>query len=256
MDFINPFTLTGKTIVITGASSGIGRQCAITCNQMGAKVILIGRREEKLKETLSLLKNGDNLYFVFDVTNFSEIETIVSEIVSKVGLIHGLIHSAGMEVMLPLSAMRPKDYLQIFELNVIAGFEFARILSKKKYLHSLGGSFVFISSIMGSLGDIAHTGYCSSKGAINAGVKAMALELASKKIRVNSISPGQLLDTEMSLKMFSNYTDQKKDEHLSSYPLGFGKSADVANVSIFLLSEASSWITGTNLIVDGGYSAK
>jgi len=252
----NPFSLKGKNVLITGASSGIGRQCAIICNLMGAKVILIGRRKEKLIETIGLLPSGNNIYYSFDITNYQEIESIVADAVANTGPIHGFIHSAGIELTLPLSVTRPTHYQELFATNVIAGFEFAKILSKKKYAAQGGGSFVFISSVMGSLGEVAHSAYCSSKGALIAGSKALALELVEKKIRVNCISPAQIEGTEMTKKMLKNSIEQNDIKKFEKHPLGYGKTEDVAYGCIYLLSDASKWITGTNLIIDGGYSAK
>ena len=252
----NPFSLEGKTVLITGASSGIGQQCAISCNQMGARLILIARRKEKLIETIGKLHPNNNLYYSFDVTNYPDIELIIADAVKKAGPIHGFIHSAGIEFTLPLSVTKPTHYQELFATNVIAGFEFAKVLSKKKYADQKGGSFVYISSVMGFLGEIAHSAYCSSKGALIAGTKAMALELASKKIRVNCVSPAQIEGTEMTLKMFESSSEQNKRDILSMHSLGYGKTEDVAYGCIYLLSDASKWVTGTNLIIDGGYSAK
>lgn len=251
----NPFSLENKNIVITGASSGIGRQCAISCSLMGANIVLIARNEERLKETYNHLDKGNHLSFSQDITEYDKIESIISEAVSKLGKIHGFVHSAGIEVTLPLKMMRPEDYEKIFAINVIAGFEFARIISKKKYLNDNGTSFVFISSIMGLLGQSGKVGYCSSKGALIAGVKAMALELANKNTRVNCISPA-IVETDMTKKLFENISEDSKNEIIKMHPMGFGKPEDVANACIYLLSDASKWVTGTNLIVDGGYSAK
>lgn len=252
----NPFSLKGKNVLITGASSGIGRQCAISCNQMGAQVILIGRRKEKLIETIGLLSAGNNLYYSFDVTDYQEIESVIADAVEQIGPVHGFIHSAGKELTLPLSVTKPTHYQELFATNVISGFEFAKILSKKKFASQEGGSFVFISSVMGSLGEVAHSAYCCSKGALIAGTKALALELTIKKIRVNCISPGQIEGTEMTKKMFENSSEQNNKNKFEMHPFGYGKTEDIANGCIYLLSDSSKWITGTNLIIDGGYSAK
>lgn len=256
MEELSPFSLVGKNVLITGASSGIGRQCAISCCQMGASVILIGRRKEKLAETVGLLPICNNLCYEFDVTNYLKIESLIADAITKTGLINGFIHSAGIEFTLPLSHTKPTHYQKLFATNVVAGFEFAKILSKKRYLDPKGGSFVFISSIMGFLGEVAHSAYCSSKGALIAGTKALALELVEKKIRVNCVSPAQIEGTEMTIKMLENSSEQNKTIKIGMHPLGYGKTIDVANGCIYLLSEASAWVTGTNLIIDGGYSSK
>jgi NAD(P)-dependent dehydrogenase (short-subunit alcohol dehydrogenase family) len=253
---MNPFTLEGKNILITGASSGIGRRCAICCAQMGANVVLVGRRKEKLAETIRMVESPGKLFYSLDITNYKEIEGMIDDAVGKTGPINGFIHSAGIELILPLSVTKPAHYQELFATNVIAGFEFARILSKKKYAAPEGSSFVFISSVMGFLGEVAHSAYCSSKGAIIAGVKALALELAEKKIRVNCVSPAQIEGTEMTMKMRESLNDQNKKDIFSMHPLGYGNTDDVAYGCIYLLSDASKWVTGTNLIIDGGYSAK
>ena len=187
----NPFSLKGKNIIITGASSGIGRQCAISCSQMGANVILIARNEKRLKETYNKLERGEHLYFSQDITEYDKIESIINDAVSKVGKIHGFIHSAGIEMTLPLRVLSPTKFEEIYSINVISAFNIARIISKKKYI-SENASFVFISSIMAQLGQPGKIGYCSSKGALTAGAKAMALELANKHIRINSVLPGMV----------------------------------------------------------------
>jgi NAD(P)-dependent dehydrogenase (short-subunit alcohol dehydrogenase family) len=253
---MNPFTLEGKKILITGASSGIGKQCAISCSQMGAIVILIGRNEEKLIKTMALLSKGDHQYYVFDVTNYPEIESIVKEAVDKTGKISGFIYSAGIEIPMPLNVTQPEHYEALFATNVIAGFEFAKILSKKKYSDESGSSFVFIASIMSTVGDSSLSGYSASKGAIVAGIRSIALELANKKIRVNAISPAQISDTKMTSNKFSLLNKEDIDKIYDRHPLGLGSAEDVANGCVYLLSDASKWITGTNLIIDGGYSAK
>jgi len=156
---------------------------------------------------------------------------------------------------LPLKMMKPEYYEKLFSTNVISGFEIAKIMSKRNYLDNYGASFVFISSIMGILGQSGKVGYCSSKGALISGMKAMALELYSKNIRVNCVSPA-IVETDMTKKLFENISEDSKNEISKMHPMGFGKPEDVANACIYLLSDASKWVTGTNLIVDGGYSAR
>jgi len=249
------FDLDNKNIIVTGASSGIGRQCAITFSQLGANVILIARNKERLKEAFSKLEKRNHLIIPQDITEYIELEEVIDNTVHKVGKISGFVHSAGIEMTLPLRNMQSSYYEEIFSVNVIAGFELARIISKKKYINKEGANFVFISSVMGMLGQAGKVGYCSSKGALISGAKAMALELAKKNIRVNCILPG-VVETEMSNEMFQSLPDESKKEIINMHPLGLGQSEDIANACVFLLSDASRWITGTNLIVDGGYSAK
>jgi len=248
-------SLKGKNIIITGASSGIGKHCAITCSKLGANVVLVARNRQRLEETYNSLEKGTHLIFSQDITEYNEIENIVINSVERIGKISGFLHSAGIEMTLPLRAMKSSYYENMFSVNVIAGFELARIISKKKYLNENGASFVFIASIMGLLGQSGKIGYCSSKGALLSGVKAMALELSEKNIRANCVLPG-VVKTPMSKRMLEKLPEEARQSVNDMHPLGLGNPQDVANACAFLLSDAARWITGTNLIVDGGYSAR
>jgi len=246
--------LKNKNIIITGASSGIGRQCAITFSKLGANIILIARNKERLKDTLNKLEKGNHLIVPQNITEYDKLEEVVNIAVDKIGRISGFVHSAGIEMTLPLRSMTPSYYEDMFAINVISGLELARIISKKKYLDKNGASFVFISSVMGILGQLGKIGYCSSKGSLISGVKAMALELAFKKIRVNCILPG-VVETEMSNEMFQKLSEESKKNIVDMHPLGLGKPEDIAYACVYLLSDSARWVTGTNLIIDGGYSA-
>ncbi len=247
--------LQAKNILITGASSGIGRTCAILASKHGATVNLIGRNKDRLLDTFQQLDKGNHQFYIFDVTNFNDIENLVDGIVSKTGKINGFIHSAGVEATIPIQAMNIEKYQNIYSVNVIAAFEIARILSKKKYANENGGSYVFISSVMGLVGQKGKVAYCSSKSALIGGSKALALELAIKKIRINCILPG-LVKTEMTNAMLASLPENSVNEIIKKHPLGIGEPEDIANASLFLLSDGSKWITGTNLIIDGGYTAE
>ena len=249
------FDLKNKNIIVTGASSGIGRQCAITFSQLGANVILIARNKERLKDTFDKLEKGNHLIISQDITEYDKLEQIIKYSVEKIGRISGFVYSAGIEMTLPLRSMQPSYYEKMFSINVITGFELAKIISKTEYINKDWASFVFISSVMGILGQPGKIAYCSSKGALISGIKAMALELAKKNIRVNCILPG-VVETEMSNEMFQRLSEESKKEIIDMHPLGLGKPEDIADACAFLLSDASRWITGTNLIVDGGYSAR
>lgn len=247
--------LNKKNILVSGASSGIGRRSAILASNVGANVILIGRNTERLKETYEKLGFGNHLYYTQDITKYNKIEELIRDSVSKIGKISGFIHSAGIEATVPLRSMNTETYETLYSVNVISAFEIVRILTKKKYYDSSGTSIVFISSIMGLVGQKGKVGYCSSKSALIGGTKAMALELAPKNIRVNCILPG-IIQTDMTNKMFEILPESSKKEIIKAHPLGLGRPEDVATACLFLLSDLSKWITGTNLIIDGGYSAK
>lgn len=254
---MNPdqFSLKGKNILITGASSGIGRECAITCNMLGANIIMVALEEDKLNLTLDSLPNGNNLSYHQDITKFEEIEKIISDAVGKLGKISGFIHSAGIEMTLPLNVIKPENYLRAYAVNVISAFEISKRISHKKNINEAGASFVFIASIMSDFGQAGKIGYCSSKGALVSGARAMALELVPKKIRVNCISPAVVM-TEMSQQLFDSIPEDAKNEILKMHPMGTGLPSDIANGCAFLLSDAARWITGINLHIDGGYGAR
>jgi len=249
------FSLNNKTILITGASSGIGRQTAIDCSHRGANLILLGRRKEELEKTHNLLSKGNHSLFVCDITTYGSLEAVISKGVEYSGKIYGFVHCAGIEATVPINNMRPENYDMFYSANVISAFEIVKIISKKKYLSPEGTSIVLISSIMGLLGQPGKTAYCSSKGALISGCKALALELAYKGIRVNCILPA-IVQTEMTNELFKNLSDESVNAIIKMHPLGLGSPEDVSNACIFLLSKASRWITGSNLIVDGGYSAQ
>jgi NAD(P)-dependent dehydrogenase (short-subunit alcohol dehydrogenase family) len=251
--FNHPFSLTGKHIVITGASSGIGRQCAIACSQLGANVTLVARSKERLMETSEHLLPGNHRHYALDITEYDRVEPLISEIIQTSGKISGFIHSAGIESTLPFKATKPNTLKKIFETNVVAGFEWARILTDKKFAAVEGGSIIFIASVMGLVGKPGLIAYSSSKGALIAGCKSMALELAAKNIRVNCISPG-MVKTEMMNAVFDSLSEQAVDNIIKAHPLGLGQPTDVAWACTYLLSDAARWITGSNLVIDGGYS--
>jgi NAD(P)-dependent dehydrogenase (short-subunit alcohol dehydrogenase family) len=245
--------LKGKTIFITGASSGIGRACAVKAAQLGANVVLVARNHERLKQTLDVLVGDHHICFSCDVTSSDHLEKVVRQAAEK-GKISGFIHSAGIEATIPLRNMNRGKYEEIFSVNVLAAFEIARLLSKKKYLDPGGSSFIFIGSVMGMLGEPGKVAYSSAKAALIGGTKSMAIELAPKNIRVNCIMPG-VVETEMSAKFFQTIPEHSKQEIIKKHPLGLGQPEDIAHLCMFLLSAAARWITGSAIPIDGGYSS-
>lgn len=257
----DPFSLQGKNILITGSSSGIGRACALECARRGANLLLLGRSMDKLKETLVCI--GDSVpdggitasINALDLSEgIDDLPSVIDSFVSMNGRFDGFIHSAGIEKTMPLASMRGSDYSKIFSINVIAGFEIAKLISKRKNSNDRA-SFVFIASITSITGRKGIVGYSASKGALVSGSRTIALELADRGIRANCISPGTIL-TPLMVKYLETLTQDEKEKRLDGYPLGIGTPEDVAYASIYLLSDASRWITGQNLIIDGGYTAK
>ena len=242
-----PFDLTGKTILVTGASSGIGRQTCISIANMGGKIIASGRNEERLKETITMLPEDNHKMFKADLTKTSEIE----EMVNDLDKISGVVHCAGIVKLLPMK-FYTKEYLREFnEINYEAPVLLTKTLHKKRKILN-NSSIIFISSIISQIGKIGQGLYAGTKGALVAITKVLALELAAKNIRVNCISPG-LVKT----PLLDDLTSRKEiEKNIKMHPLGLGTPEDVANACVYLLSDASRWITGTNLIIDGGYCAQ
>jgi NAD(P)-dependent dehydrogenase (short-subunit alcohol dehydrogenase family) len=247
-------TLKGKNIFITGASSGIGRACALKAAGLGANVALVARNRENLEQTLASLPGDTHGCFPCDVTESDRLEEVVRQAVNKLGTISGFIHSAGIEATIPLRNMNRGKFEEIFSVNVVAAFEIARLLSNKKYLDPGGSSFIFIGSVMGLLGEPGKVAYGSSKAALIGGTRSMALEVAPKNIRVNCIMPG-LVETPMSAKLLQTIPENARQEIIKKHPLGLGQPDDIAHLCMFLLSDVSRWITGSALPIDGGYSA-
>ena len=246
----NPFSLEGKHILITGASSGIGQACAEYCSKMGARVTLSGRDEDRLAAVLHTMDGDGHIIVPGDVGDHSNVGIIVSKSVKENGPLNGFIHSAGIELVLPLKLMTSEHYNRIYSVNVFAAFEFARYLAKKGNYNEAGCSLVFIASVAGIKGEAVKVGYSSSKAALINGVKSIAKELAPKGIRANCISPAVCL-TKMSKAFLAKLDDANRMEIESKHPLGFGHPEDVAYSCIYLLSDTSQWITGSNLHVDG-----
>jgi NAD(P)-dependent dehydrogenase (short-subunit alcohol dehydrogenase family) len=251
----NTFSLLHKTIVVTGASSGIGRQCALTLNQMGAFVILIGRSEERLLETASMLSNNNYTILATDITDYTSTAEKLEKVLETKKQVDGIVHAAGISTTLPLRNITPEKLHPFFETNVYAAINITKLLTKSKYVNPEGMSIVFIASVMGVVGELGKTTYSLTKGALVAGTKSLALELANKNIRVNCVLPG-VVETPMSANAVYSQNEEAYTKIKSYHPLGLGKPEDVANACVYLLSPASRWVTGTNLVVDGGYTAR
>ncbi|MBI9035333.1 MAG: SDR family oxidoreductase [Bacteroidales bacterium] len=240
------FSLKDKTIFITGASSGIGKQTAISASLHGALVIITGRNEQRLKETFDLLHGQGHQMIVADLTDESELDKMISEL----PLINGLVHSAGITNHTPVHFIKQKHIDQMFTINYQVPVLLSGKLIKKKKM-AAQGSIVFLSSIATKYPYFGGAMYGSSKSAIEAYSRVLALELAPKAIRSNCLSPS-FVKGPMVEQAGATISKEVLDNFEKVMPLGFGEPADVANTIIFFLSEASKWITGTNLILGGG----
>ena len=244
----NPFSLESKTILVTGASSGIGRAIAVECSKMGASVILTARNEARLQETLSQMQGGNHSIIIADLNNKSDLLFLIE----KTPALDGLVNCAGQLKTLPFQFTNFDLLTDIMNVNFTAPtLMSAQLVKDKKFKKN--SSIVFISSISGVVcAGRGNSMYSASKGAVNGIMKNMALDLAPKGIRVNSVNPAMvethIFDAEV-------ITPEQFEEDKKHYPLKrYGKPEEIAYAVVYLLSDASQWITGTNLIIDGGYT--
>lgn len=250
---MNILNLSGKNIIVTGASSGLGRTTSIVLSQLGANVCLIGRDLTRLKETANQMIGDKNLIIPFDLCKFDEYKNMFDQIKSHFGLLHGLIHFAGINKMLPLKIMKISQIKEIVEINLYSFLELTKFFTQKTIVSPDGASIIAVSSTASLKGVPAFTSYSASKAAINGAVRCLACELASKKIRVNSIAPGYI-ETEMNLKLKASLSQENYEQIVKSHPLGIGKPEDVAYLAAFLLNDAARWITGITIPIDGGFT--
>lgn len=254
MEHYNPFSLAGKTVIVTGASSGIGRQCAIDFSRMGARVVLIARSEDRLRQTLAEMEGEGNLMLCADLTDFASIPALVEGVVQTVEKVDGLVNCAGISTTLPLKLMPAEKLDEFFKANVYSAIELTREVAKVKHCNT-GASIIFFSSIMGCVGESGKSLYSMTKGALIAAARSLACEFARRQIRVNCVSPGAILTPINEKLPHMADLEQRKaleDKHL----LGLGQTSDISSACIYLLSDAARWVTGQNLIVDGGYTAR
>ena len=245
----------GKKVIVTGASSGIGRSVSIELGRFGAEVILIGRDKNRLDETAAKIANPNVYNLILDLNNFSEIKPKIQSLSQKIGRIYGLCNAAGIVETRPLSSCKTSHLQALLNINLIAGIEVARVVSRRDVMEEEGGAILFISSIYGKVGVPGQIGYSASKGAISSAARAMAIELAKRKIRVNILLPG-LVTTKMSEDALSILSEQQAKKIAEKHPLGTGTPEDVARTAAFLLAPQNAWFTGTEIVIDGGYTAQ
>jgi NAD(P)-dependent dehydrogenase (short-subunit alcohol dehydrogenase family) len=250
----NPMELTGRAILVTGASSGLGRATATLVSRLGGRVLLVARNAERLEETRRCLEGDGHATLSLDLTETDKIPGMVVEQAAKFGPFAGVVHAAGIVPLKPLRVCRTADYERVYRINVIAGAQLLVGLTKRAVTAPGGCSVVIVGSVMTVVGEIGLNTYVASKAAVAGLVRAAALELAGDHIRVNAVLPGSFE---------SGITEQSKSlllpKHLDAivkmHPLGTGRAEDVANAVAFLLADSARWITGSCLTVDGGYTA-
>lgn len=244
----NPFSLSGKTILITGASSGIGKATAIECAKMGARLFIAGRNARRLEETYNMLEGNGHEYILADFSNQNGIDSILG----AVPQLDGFVPAAGYTKLLPVPFINSRDLWNIFQVNTITPVLLTQGLVKMKKMNK-GSSIVFVSSIAGVFSvSPGNAMYSATKGALQAFMKNAAIDLAPKGIRCNAVNPGLIMTNILNE---GKLTDEQLEEHRKLYPLKrFGQPEEVAYAIIYLLSDAAGWITGTSLLIDGGFT--
>jgi len=251
---MNPLDLTGRTILVTGASSGIGRETALLLSRLGARVVLNGRNEERLRDTLAGMEGDGHSIEPRDLAETETIAAWVQAIAARSGPLDGLVHSAGLHLTVPIRFHDAKKAESLFQVNVLAAMGLMKGLCRKG-VRAERSSAVLVASIMGLAGQPGVAAYSASKGALIALARSLAVELAGDGIRVNCVAPGHVR-TEMAEEVRQLLTSEQMAAIEKMHPLGLGDPLDVANAIAFLLAPASRWITGTTLVVDGGYTAR
>lgn len=243
-----------KTVVVSGASSGIGRAVAVELSRRGAQIILMGRNDDGLRITTELMAPGKHVAISLDIKEHAAILPKIREACERFGRLYGLCHCAGIVETMPLASSKVEGLREMMDVNLTGGIELAKAVCRRDVIEEEGGSILFVSSIYGIVGMPGQIGYSATKGAAIAAARAMAAELARRKIRVNSISPG-LVKTDMTARSMAVLSKEQVKALEDKYPLGTGRPEDVARAAVFLLAPQNTWITGINLVVDGGYTA-
>jgi len=249
----NPMDYSGRIFLVTGASSGIGRETASLLSRLGARVLLVGRDPARLEQACAALEGSGHLWIVKDLAETDTISTWLKSLTQEVGPLDGLVHSAGVHSVWPLPSVNPDRIASVFAINVNAAFGLVKAYRQKGVCAGFK-SIVLLSSVVGLVGQAGVSIYSASKGAVIALTKSLALELAHEGIRVNCIAAG-LVQTELTERLAKTLGSQRTAEVTAMHPLGLGRPSDVASAVAFLLGESSRWITGSALVVDGGYTA-
>lgn len=241
----NPFSLEGKIVLVTGSSSNIGRKIAMRCSEMGARIIVVARDEERMKATVSGLAGKGHKYYAVDLSNAE----LIANLIEEVPMLDGVVLCAARFDSTPVKNIKRELVQDMFNTNTFANFDIVQKLLKKKKINK-GGSIVFISSVASMRPYKANSLYSATKGAINSFSKVLALELGPQKIRVNCMHPG-IVRREEGIREGALTAEQQRQE-MERFPLGMGETDDIAYAVVYLLSDVAKWITGIDLVVDGG----
>lgn len=246
MSEYNPFSLANKTILVTGASSGIGQSIAIECSKMGARMVVTARNQERLHETFSQLATSEGLEILSDISTVEGVDTIVEQI----PVLDGLVLNAGIIHTAPVKFINEESMMSVFNTNILSSIRLVQRLIKKKKLNR-NASIIFISSISTFQVKKGNSLYSATKGAVNSFAKALAIEVGHLGIRVNVIQPGNIKTRVMDAGAI---TEEQRAEYMKKYILGEGEPIDIAYPAMYLLSDAAKWVTGSIFTIDGGGS--
>ncbi len=248
----NPMDYSGRRFLVTGASSGIGRETATLLSRLGARVLLVGRDPVRLEQACQALEGSGHSYVTRDLSDVDPIPNWLISLSNEMGPFDGLVHSAGAHSIWPLAGVNQARIASVFQINVNAAFSLVKAYRLKGVCTGYK-SVVLISSVVGLVGQAGVSIYSASKGAVIALTRSLALELADEGIRVNCIAAG-LVQTELTERVSKTLGSQRMSEIIAMHPLGLGHASDVALAAAFLLGDSARWITGTAMVVDGGYT--
>ena len=249
----SPDCMAGRSVFVTGASSGLGRAAAIALSNVGARLLLNGRDEGRLNETRELLAGEGHALYPGELSSADVTADLIKQAAQDHGPVDGIFHSAGVFSVLPAKMTKQRNVDEVFNSSVPGAYGVARAAAQKKLVND-GASIVLMSSVAGARANVGLIAYAGAKAAILGLNRALAAELAPRQVRVNAIISGTI-ETEMHRQMLAKSADEQADANLANHPLGYGQPDDIANAVIFLMSPASRWITGSEMVVDGGYLA-
>lgn len=249
----HPMDLTGKRILVTGASAGIGEATSVMLSQLGAQLVLVARNRDRLLSIRDRLSGSGHEIEALDLGGSLDLGAWLRSLTQSMGPLRGIVHCAGVQDARPLSLIREADFDRVMKINTFAALALAQGF-RQKGVAEKGGGMVYLSSVMGIVGSPGRSIYSASKGALSALTRSIALELARDGLRANCVAPA-FVRTGMLEEVKEMMTPAQFERIEAAHPLGFGEPSDVAASIAFLLGDGARWITGTTLVVDGGYTA-